>query len=90
MSKILVASADAQLTQLVQEVLRQLGGQALTVATEEEIMKGLHEDDTDLLLLDRRLPVLKDGGFLKRLANDPLAPSFPQAEGCGGERAAAE
>lgn len=77
MSKILVASADAQLTQLVQEVLHQLSSQALTVSTEEEIIKGIHEDDTALLLLDRRLPALKERRLLQRLSSDPLGGEVP-------------
>lgn len=77
MNKVLVASADARFTQLVQQVLNQLGSQALTVGTEEEILKGLHEDDTGLLLLDRRLLSLNDCSFLQRLSTDPLGGEVP-------------
>lgn len=77
MSKILVASVDMGLQQLVQEVLQQQGSAALAVRTEKEIMRGLHQDDTDMLLLDRRLPGTKEKALLKRLIADPMGGEVP-------------
>jgi two-component system cell cycle response regulator len=77
MSKVLVASADARLIQRVQEVLGPLGSQGVVVGAEAEILLGVHQDDTELLLLDRRLPKLKERSFLKRLAADPLGGEVP-------------
>ena len=77
MNKVLVASADASLLQRVEGVLRQLGGVAEVVVSEEEITQGLHRDDTDLLLLDRRLPGLSESRLLRCIAADPLAGEVP-------------
>ena len=77
MSKVLVASADPQLIAVASGVLRRLESQCVVVATEEGIVHGLHQDDTDLLLLDRRLPAFPEREFLQRLAADPLAGEVP-------------
>lgn len=77
MSKILVASADAGFHQQVQEVLHQLGGEAIAVRTEEEIMQWLHQDDTEILVLDRRLPGIEELPLLRGLATDPLGSEVP-------------
>ena len=77
MSKVLVASVDADLQQQVQEVLRQLGTGAMVAGTQEEIMLGLHQDDTEILILDRRLLRLEEQRLLRKLASDPLGSDVP-------------
>ncbi len=77
MSKILVASVDTVFQQQVQEVLQLLGAKAIAVSTEGEIMQGLHQDDTEILLLDRRLLGNEEQVLLKRMASDPLGSEVP-------------
>lgn len=77
MNKVLFASGDAQLARRIEAVLRPFGEEVVVVHSEDEITRGLHRDDTDLLVLDRRLPGLAEGTLLRKLAADPLANEVP-------------
>lgn len=77
MNTVLVATADQSFLRLAGEVLTQLERRVAPVLSEEEILQGLHRDDTDLLLLDRRLPGLEERALLRRLGADPLAGEVP-------------
>lgn len=75
--KALVATSDAVLSSIEHDALEQLHFEAVTVHDDDEMLRSLNSEHTDLLILDASLPEAGGIELCRRLRENPATATLP-------------